>query len=502
MKIKPLQISIFLILLLSVLFGITFLSTKGAIKKNQIAEDGFFIEGISIKYPTYDNFLGLVKTDKPIKEDVLKVTKMITPIDNGVNIKQDSIAIDSATTKDNSIKLDFSKIDSTQIQRIAYPNDNIDFIKELKAKLSSRSCRIIHYGDSQIEGDRITGYLRNRLQGMYGGNGPGFLPLKPVYEQNMALIVPSVNWLRYARFDPSRKRFKHKKYGVYMSVSRFTDYQEVMPDSIALDSLPIVNASVTIGKSKTTYRRFRKFNNISLHYGNCAYPIKIKVYNDGKLIQEDDLITDSQYHRYRIKTANTPNNLKIEFEGKISADFYGLTLDGASKVQIDNVAMRGASGTIFTSTSNTTFNQMANVLKPKIIIMQYGGNAVPYLKDSTKIDSYVKSINRQANWLKRRSKNANIIFIGPTDMCLSVNGSMETYPLLPYLNSKLMETCLENNIAYWSMFDAMGGKGAMPFWVEEKLAGNDYTHFTRKGTKIISELFFTALYLDLKDELE
>ena len=500
MKIKPIQISIFLILLLSVLFGITFLSNKGAIKKTQVEEDGFSIKGVSIKYPTYTNFLGLEKTDKPIKEDVLKVTKLVTPIDN--DTLQDTLSIDSIAKQDNSVKLDFSKIDSTQLQRIIYPKDNPDFIKELKIKLSSKSCRIIHYGDSQIEGDRITGYLRNRLQGMYGGNGPGFLPLKPVYEQNMALIEPSTNWLRHARFDPTKKRFKHKKYGVYMSVSRFTEYLEVMPDSIAIDSLPVVKASVTIGKSNTTYRRFRKFNNISLHYGNSTHPIKIKVYNDGKIIQEDSLIADGQYHRYKIKTAKTPSNLKIEFEGKVSADFYGLTLDGASKIQIDNVAMRGASGTIFTSTSNATYSQMANVLKPKIIIMQYGGNTVPYLKDSTKVDDYAKSISRQANWLKRRSKNANIIFIGPTDMCLPVNGNMETYPLLPYLNSKLMETCLENNIAYWSMFDAMGGKGAMPYWVEEKLAGSDYTHFTRKGSKIISELFFTALYLDLKGELE
>jgi hypothetical protein len=47
------------------------------------------------------------------------------------------------------------------------------------------------------------------------------------------------------------------------------------------------------------------------------------------------------------------------------------------------------------------------------------------------------------------------------------------------------------------MFKAMGGENSMSFWVDQKLAGSDYTHFTPSGTKIISELFFTSLNMDL-----
>lgn len=500
MKIKPIQISLFLVLILGVLFGLMFLSQKEGIQKEQIQEDGFSYEGLSLKYPTYKTFLALEKDSSLTKEDILKVTEIVTPVADEGDLEENN-SPEIVAKKDSIQRPDFSKIDTTQIERIRYPASNPDFAKELQAKLSSRSCRIIHYGDSQIEGDRITGYIRNRLQGMYGGSGPGFIPVKPVYNQIAAIVKPSKNWFRYARFDPTQKKFKHRKYGAYMSVSRFTKHLKKLPDSIALDSMPIVKASVVVGKSKKAYAKFRRFTNIGLHYGNCNYPIKISVYNNDKLIQQDSLKTDGKYHKYRIKTNTTPRNLKIELEGKISADFYGLTLDGGSRVQIDNVAMRGSSGTIFSSTNGSTYGKMARNLKPKIIIMQYGGNTMPYLKDSTKVDSYAKSMVNQINWIRRRTKNVSFIFIGPTDMCLPVNGKMETYPLLPYLNEKLIQTCSENNIAYWSMYDAMGGKGSMPFWVEEKLTANDYMHFTWKGTKIISELFFTALYLDLKEEL-
>ena len=52
-------------------------------------------------------------------------------------------------------------------------------------------------------------------------------------------------------------------------------------------------------------------------------------------------------------------------------------------------------------------------------------------------------------------------------------------------------------MAYWSMFEAMGGKNSMKYWVDQKLASSDYTHFSASGTKVVSELFFVALYMDL-----
>ncbi|GAA4111771.1 hypothetical protein GCM10022393_09660 [Aquimarina addita] len=479
-----------------------FISEKGGIKKAQTEEDGFSYEGLSIKYPTYRRFLQLDKDTTLSKQDFLQVTQTVTPLAEETEGEQAKTDVsDTLIQPEIQQRPDFSKIDTTQLVRIRYPDSNPNFANELKKKLSSRSCRIIHYGDSQLEGDRITGYLRNRLQRMYGGSGPGFIPVKPVYNQISALVTPSENWLRYAKFDPTQAKFSHKKYGAYMSVSRFTEYNAQVLDSTKVDSLPIVKASVTISKSDKTYAKFRQFTRIGLHYGHCNFPIKISVYNDGALIQQDSLISDGKYHHYKIKTVTSPTNLKIELEGKVSADFYGLTLDGGSKVQIDNVAMRGSSGTIFSGTSATTYSRMMANLKPKIVIMQYGGNTIPYLKDSTEVDNYARYVVGQIKWMRRRAKNVNFVFIGPTDMCIPVNGKMETYPLLPYLNEKLMETCLANDVAYWSMYDAMGGKGSMEFWVEEKLAGNDYTHFTRSGTKIISELFFTALYLDLKENI-
>ena len=492
--IKPIYIALALIAVLLVLFGLTFLSQAKAIKKPNASEDGFVINDFSLKYPTTQSFFKKELDTLATEETVNLVTNAVIPVEETLDSLKITDSVKPKTT------IDFTKIDTTKIFRIQYPDSTGRFITQLKQSLVSGSCRWFHYGDSQVEGDRITAYLRNRLQGIYGGTGPGFIPIKQVYEQISANVMPSENWMRYAVFDPTKKRLPHKKYGTFLSLSRFTPHLDSLPSREQLDSLTIQKATINISKSNKTYRRLRNFKTINLHYGNCLYPIKISVFENENLIKTDSLKTDGNYHNFKINLSTSPNNIKIELEGKISADFYGLTLDGNKGVQIDNIAMRGSTGNVFTRTNAATYQRMANVLNPKVVLMQFGGNAVPYLKDSTKVTNYAKYMGSQIKWIKRRIKDVQFLFIGPTDMVTTVNGEKITHPLLPFLNETLRQTCLDNNVAYWSMFDAMGGKGAMKIWVDQKLAGKDYVHFTRKGTKIISELFFIALYLDLNQK--
>jgi len=178
LRIKPIKIALFILGILGGLFGLMFLSQKGGIQDAQIQDDGFSYEGISLKYPTYKTFLELEKKNDSslTRQDIIKVTEIVTPLE--IETPENEATLEEEPIKELP---DFSKIDTTRLERIRYPDGNPNFINELREKFSSKSCRIIHYGDSQIEGDRITGYLRNRLQHMYGGSGPGFIPVRPVY---------------------------------------------------------------------------------------------------------------------------------------------------------------------------------------------------------------------------------------------------------------------------------------------------------------------------------
>lgn len=491
MRYSPFKIVFYVIITLLVLLGTTLLTTSKTLDNGKVQE-GFFIGDVHIKYPTFDSFFKDRGYDRSHIKSLDSIVSNIEDLVKELDQEEPEIITKPKIP-------DFTKIDTSKVQRISYPGNRLAFIDQLRENLQSENCRIIHYGDSQLEGDRISGYLRNRFQGLYGGSGPGFIPIVQVYDQISANVTHSDNWTRYAYFDPTQKKFPHKKYGAYSSLSRFTEAYETV-DSLLVDSLKIRKATINIGIPTKSYVLSRTFTKIGLHYGHALVPATIKVYNDNELIVSENLIADGSYHNFAINLATTPSNLKIEMESKISPDFYGLTLDGNSGISLDNVAMRGSSGTIFAGTNSGNFQKMYQQLQPKLLIFQYGGNSVPYLKDSLEVKEYASYLKNHINWVKRKSNDADVIFIGPSDMTTTDGGQMKTYPLLPYLNEVLKKTCKENGFAFWSMFDAMGGKNSMQHWVDQGLAANDYTHFSPSGTKIISELFFLALYLDLNNE--
>lgn len=480
---KPKEITIFIVSVLLVLFMITFLS--GQYRTSQGTErEGILMGNTIIKFPTSDIML------KSSKRENSKANQIISNITQNKQEKQTITKTEQDSITDVNNQEDIFLADKSE-GRIYYPDNAEDFISKLKEKLTQPNCQIIHYGDSQIEGDRITVYVRNRFQALFGGGGPGFIPIKIAYHQNSVNIQASPNWLRFASFDRNvNKTVPHKKYGLYATLSRFTGYN-------LSDTITTKKASFTIKPSTTAYNRLRKFTKFGLHYGNCKHKTKITVYQDGNVIKQDSLKTDGHYHNFKIDFAETPKEIKVELEGAVSPDFYGVTLDEAKGIRMDNVAMRGEAGRVFTRLNLENFRQMSVERKPDIFIFQFGGNTVPYIREEKQITDYVYSLLQNIKWVKRSNPNASVIVIGPGDMSISEKGRMVTYPYLITLNEKMKEECLANGIAFWSIYEAMGGENSMVAWVEKDMAASDYVHLKPKGTQIISEMFFEHLHNDI-----
>ena len=210
---------------------------------------------------------------------------------------------------------------------------------------------------------------------------------------------------------------------------------------------------------------------------------------------------DASYDGLRIFSATLSHSVsKAVITAHGQMEIYAIMIDGASGVSMDNIAMRGVSGTLFTSIDRRTlapFFQQQNV---GLLLLQYGGNSVPYLKPGKSIIGYMQQLKAQIDLFKRMIPNIHIIFIGPSDMATSVEDEMKTYPYLPMVVDSLRAMAQESGVAFWDMFRAMGGRGSMVKWVEAdpQLAGEDYIHFTPRGSRRMSEMFWSAFELYYK----
>jgi hypothetical protein len=183
----------------------------------------------------------------------------------------------------------------------------------------------------------------------------------------------------------------------------------------------------------------------------------------------------------------------LRFQG--NAEIYGISADPDGGVQVDNVPLRGCSGTIFNRINKPLMADCMSMMDARLIILQFGGNYMPVVRNTKVIEQYQEQIETQLKYFQEVAPQARILFIGPSDMGKSVGGRIVTWPRLPELVDSLKATALRNGAAYWDLFRMMGGENSMGQWVKHNppYAGPDYIHFTPAGAQKVGDALSNSL---------
>ncbi len=354
-------------------------------------------------------------------------------------------------------------------------------------KVNKTSIRVLHYGDSQIEGDRITDYLRMKLQSQFGGNGPGLISFMPISQSTCCKVDWGYGWDRYQAFLGKDKRVNHNNYGPAGCFTRFCRYKEIYDTSVYISTNVLISTNKNAGSNNVGYSK------IKLFYGGAKTKTWCEFYDGPALAGADSLDAGGNFRirEFSISPGSTQHEFK--FKGKDSPDFYGASLEKETGIYVDNIAQRGSSGTFFHHINFSQLNSFYNHLNVKLIILQYGGNALPSLKNKEMIANFASYYRGQIAILKKAAPGASILFIGPADMSVKEGTEYVTHPLLEDLRDALKKVAFDTNCAYFDMYDCMGGKNSMLSWVEQKLAATDYIHFSPQGARKIATLLYASL---------
>ncbi|MCF6183263.1 MAG: hypothetical protein L3J56_01330 [Bacteroidales bacterium] len=462
----------------------------------------------TLKFITIEDIINPPKQAEPDISNIINGTDIQDETDTIVFIKEnkkknlDSVMIDSQYVYYKPIPV---KIDSV-VRHIEFPDKSHSSLDKFFAILSNiknqkRIVRIMHYGDSQIETDRITDYFRYKLQSRFGGVGPGIVPAVKAFDFKSPMIQSvSGDWKRYTVYGRRDTIVKHNHYGMLGNFARFTPIiNDTLPDSIKVfnqeELMPhklMSYASISISQSPYSFRPTKHFKRCKMFYGYNKTEVKIKTFADEQLIDESILPPSNDYKTKTWNFETTPQNIRFEFEAEDSPDIYGFSLEGYSGINVDNIAMRGSGGLFFTKMDLNMLSRMYRQLNTKLLILQFGGNIVPNVRKS--YDYYRKAFSRQLRTLKRIAPNLTIMVIGLADMSKKDGDTYITYPNVPLIRDALKQASFENNCAYWDMYEAMGGENSMPSWVfyDPPLGEKDFTHFTPQGARYIAKMFYNA----------
>lgn len=370
------------------------------------------------------------------------------------------------------------------------------FFEALKnVKSSNNSIRVLHYGDSQIEGDRITDYLRLKLQGQFGGQGPGLISLMPIAPSVTNKITNSKGWDRYNIFTVKDNRVNHTNYGVMAGFSRYYGYRKLNDTSKNLSAELEVETSKLGGSNALLYKKLKLF------YGGAQSKTWCEFYDGPALITADSLEIGGYMKIKNYEVGRESNNHRFKFVGRDSPDFYAISLESDNGIMVDNIPLRGSSGTFFHQINAAQLKSFYDYLNVKLIILQFGGNVLPSVKDATMAANYGDYFRYQLSIVKKLAPDASILFIGPADMSVKQGTSYVTTPFLEETRDAIKKAVLDNGAAYFDMYDCMGGRNSMPIWVEQKMAATDYIHFSPQGARKIATLFYTALIKEYNNYL-
>jgi lysophospholipase L1-like esterase len=392
-------------------------------------------------------------------------TVITSGIEDSIVAKQDSIVQEMQESCRPGLTCieDYSS-DSTALKKF------LDAL--IRSEKTKRTLRIAFYGDSFIEGDVFCGSFRDSLQSIFGGEGVGYVP-----------ITSDV-----AGF---RNTIKHtfENWETFSLINKKDSTLEMGPSGYCF--VPQEGNRVTYKPSRQRY--LRTFNTINFYYR--SFKDAALHYTIDTTQSTQTLTRTAQLKEWKHKSKNS-KAVKFQFEPYDSLYLYGASFENGEGIYVDNFSLRGNSGMSLAGIQDKMYRQFNQYRNYKLIILQFGLNIV--IEDSLNYKAYSKRMVKVIERLKKNFPDASFLLLSVSDRSTNSSGDFKTMNAIPAMRNAQRQIAQKTGIAFWDMYEAMGGENSMVKFSEGKpaLAAKDYTHLTFKGGRLLSGKLVKSLLFE------
>ena len=376
-------------------------------------------------------------------------------------------------------------------------------------EVRNRPVRVAYFGDSYIEGDILTMDLRGLLQQKFGGKGVGFVEIACVSSDFRRSVTSKRNgWNRYHANEKGRG-FKASLQGLagsYFIPGGTATYELRGQKNVyahLLDTAEVATVFFTPGDGLNIDYALNGGSSQLLFSNGVAqapetYDEVVETLDSDSVVQYKTVtrtIDPAQQGAGNV-VAKAVNGRIGKFAMTVSGGhgsrFYGVALDGHHGVSVDNFSMRGSGGQHLGNIPPETLRSFASVRPYDLIILQYGLNvANAKQKDYS---GYTAQIGKVIDQMKAAYPHARILVVsmGARDTRGS-DGQMHTMGGVKEMISYERKMASDHRVAFWNLYEAMGGDGSLAKMTEKKQANLDYTHINFAGGRRLAELLFNVL---------
>lgn len=333
---------------------------------------------------------------------------------------------------------------------------------------------IVHIGDSHIQADYMTSVIRRHFHRHFGNAGRGLIvPLRVAgtNEPNNFKTASTVAW--------QSKRCVFPDQPLPIGVGGVTIFT---PN-------PRANLDIYMNDLWLDY----SFNKLTLFYEKDAKSFDFSVRGPdgkelGKIASHDE---DSSRSVSHVSWENRVNAVTLQpmrsNAGQSRAMIYGAVLENSMPgILYHSIGVNGAKFRHYTVAKY--FARQTAALNADLFIISLGTNEsidYPYVnkKFSGEIDELLSA-------LKRNNPLSEFILVTPQDV---FRQKTKPNPGILQVREQIMQYAVENGLAFYDMFRAMGGEHSAIGWSEHALLSRDGIHLTRDGYEYQGNLFFHAI---------
>ncbi len=414
--------------------------------------------------------------------------------------------------------------------------ENKEVLKPFIDKLNeNKVTQILFLGDSHIQADWITSFLRNKFQEKYGNAGRGLVfpysvansngpddftsatnqtweNFRLVYEQDVfpqmgasGFVIGNQkeSFLEIKFKNPEEtfdkviifndEKMNGEKFQLYKENQSLSNFVSKSAERIKYTVSSGETFPELASKFYTTTTKLAQLNGTGIKNpmeGNSYQIDKISFNYNPDFENLIEKIADYQFSgdKTLVQLSEPQNTFLMKTNAKNGNTFYGFQfLKNVNKgVVFNTVGVNGATYGDFLKYSLQI--EQLNSIQPDLVMISLGTNES--LSSITKED-FQKNISDLVSKFKEQNPNLPILLISPTDNRLKSQKIKE-------IVSWIKESAQLNKVAFFNLFEATGGSGYFKKALNKKEANTDGVHFLRPGYEFQAEKIWTAISENFK----
>ncbi len=350
-------------------------------------------------------------------------------------------------------------------------------LDSLDNEKSRKLVRVIHYGDSILTTDELSGRIRRILQKRFGDGGHGFVLLGKPWRWYHHLDVNHGARGKWRARPLTSDPVPDGLYGLG-GVAFETRHRNAVAWAGTVEDGPIGTRVASFDISYLQQPRGGRFDLIL----------------SGKVIETVD--TSAKERHVEHKLLNVPPGqakLTIKTHGDGPVRLFGAALESDSPgVVYDSLAINGARASIMARFDETHWKSELSRRDVDLIVIMFGANEGH--NEFLVLDEYRVHLTELLKTIREGAPEAGCLIVGPLDQARrKEDGRLGSRRMPSKLSQTQREVALEHECAFFDTFTAMGGKKSMARWYRSGLGGGDLVHPTEHGARRIGSWLADAI---------